>query len=513
MLPQGKSFETQVTMVSLNYLQSRYIGWQWDGKAVDGSNVTSLRTRLPLLLGYVPVGGGEFTPPYVEPDSGVSNLLAFVVHQNMKRGFPVENVPPHELAFLLLNGTAEPLDAQPPLSAGSILYLSAPGIGYSTNIVVDSNGFESKTIPAGECGQWRIPFEKILAQIPKETVEAIRADDGKLDLVWKTGDIESQMLPLILLPPTQGELDAKFLAEHADVPRIDQNTDLSLDLRLAGIEGNKPVLLGTMRNNEKHAVLWAADRKSIQYNNVSPSCLFGNTFYFNRLGYRLGYGNVNYGGRPHIVDSKERVEMLIPLDRYAAGQQRRVAERTSGFMMAGRWEFFDRVIGAIWLGLPGDKNGIGKIHAFDAQWHKLTTFDIHQGKGPLAMSGVPALPMVAPLLAYVYKADSPSELTCVLWNRTEEAVQLKASRIIVTNAALGYRREIALPAGLDLPATVAPGTHTDWRVPWSAIVKQIPSRDLARIKAADGKLDLIWQANDLASPALPLLLGWQGDAE
>ncbi len=73
--------------------------------------------------------------------------------------------------------------------------------------------------------------------------------------------------------------------------------------------------------------------------------------------------------------------------------------------------------------------------------------------------------------------------------------------------------ELSLPTGLDLPATVAPGEHTDWRIPWQAVMDQIPPDDLARIEASGGEIDLVWQVNGLDSPPLPLLLGWDGQGE
>jgi len=181
--------------------------------------------------------------------------------------------------------------------------------------------------------------------------------------------------------------------------------------------------------------------------------------------------------------------------------------------MAERWNFFDKILKPVWVALPGDENQLGGIYAYDAIWHKVTSFEVHQNKLQRTISGVPDLPPIAPLLAFVYNPATPPELTCVLWNRTEAEVQVTGSRIIATNAALGYRRELALPASPELHVAVAPGTHTDWRLPWSTIIEQIPPADLARIKAADGKLDIVWQANDLSSPALPLLLGWQGNQE
>jgi hypothetical protein len=264
------------TYLDLIRRPGQYTAWQWRGSLSASPPDVRMTLPEPVLVGYVEAGGSLKAPQEFADAVTVSNLLAFVFHQNQRRGFPLENVPPNELAFLLLNGTDSAIEAVPPLSEGSVLHLSAPGIGYRAAITLPESGFAPQAIPSEACGQWRIPFERILALMPAETVEAIRAADGALDLVWKTGELESPPLPLILLPPTQAELDAAFLAKHADVPRIDEHTNLSLDFRLAGIEG-EPILLGKLRNNEKHTVL--ADDQFMYNNNLDSSFRYAPSSY------------------------------------------------------------------------------------------------------------------------------------------------------------------------------------------------------------------------------------------
>jgi len=479
------------TSLLLMHAPNAFSRWKWHGVPLDQPPDIEIVMPPEFLIGYAPAEGGHLRPPYVDTDSGaVSNMLAFVFHQNTKGGFPLDNVPPNELAFLTLNGTDEPQEVAPPLSVESILHVSAPGIGFSAEITLQDSGFEARTIEPGESGQWRIPFERILEQIPAETVEAIRAADGALDLVWKSGEIESPPLPLILLPPTQAELDAAFLAEHADVPRIDEHTDLSLDFCLAGIE-NEPVLLGRLRNNEPHAVLWDDQSRKSSILRVSPR--FGMSFDLTRS---------HYGWRPNIIDAAESIALSISVRKFAEEQRGRRPEIAKvGFVMAGRWEFFNKTVNTIWMAIPGINSQFREIHA-DASWYSIQDQQ-REGRHD----------RIAPLLAYVHTPDTPPELTCVLWNRTEEAINVTSTRIVVTAPAIDYRRELSLPTGLDLPATVAPGEHTDWRVDWQTIRDMIPADDFTRIKATGGELDLVWQVNGLDSPPLPLLLGWKSADE
>ncbi len=488
-LPAGRSFTLTIRGIASpldrTLIKGTYGRWRWLVQLVDPPQDIEIGMPPEFLIGYAPAEGGDLRSPYVDTGSrSVSNMLAFVFHQNAKGGIPLDNVPPHELAFLLLNGTEDAIEAVPPLSEGSVLHVTAPGIGYSAAVSLPPSGFEAQTVEPGDCGQWRIPFERILEQIPPETVEAIRAADGALDVVWRAGDLESPPLPLILMPPTQAERDAAFLAEHADVPRIDEHTDLSLDLRLAGIE-NEPVLLGRLRNNEPHAVL--ADDRFFDHNNLDSSFRYAPFFTRHEKGRRLFLLNAN----ETVLMSTQFVSLLHDIRDV-------LMDEGIGRVFCYEWRCHKRYAGPIWLSIPGTDGKIQIIHTYSEKYL------------PVSEYYRPDLPPIAPLLAYVHNPDTPPELTCVLWNRTEEAIQVADSRIIVTAPAVEYRRELPLPTGLSLPTTVAPGEHTDWRVPWQAIRDMIPADDLTRIEAGGGELDLVWQTGDHTSPPLPILLGWKG---
>jgi hypothetical protein len=209
------------------------------------------------------------------------------------------------------------------------------------------------------------------------------------------------------------------------------------------------------------------------------------------------------GTRPRsvLIAPNETVILTAQLNGLLIDIREVLVNEPIGRAFCYEWRCHKQFSRTIWLSIPGPDNKVSRIYSYTDKYL------------PISEYYRPPLPPIAPLLAYVHNPETPPALTCVLWNRTEEAIQVADSRIIVSAPALDYRRELDLPGGLALPAAVAPGAHTDWRIPWNSIMDLIPPADLARITASGGELDLAWKTGEHVSPPLPILLGWQGAAK
>lgn len=130
---------------------------------------------------------------------------------------------------------------------------------------------------------------------------------------------------------------------------------------------------------------------------------------------------------------------------------------------------------------------------------------------------------VKPILAVIHQEGKPPEFLFLLVNGSKQRVTtveplVAKSGIVASARALKYTRELSLPGKADRESTVEPGKTGEWRFPWQTVLDLIPKKDLAKIEAAGGDLDLVWKVGELESPVLAISLakpaaGGTGDGE
>lgn len=492
--------------------ESRYVVWKWQGSMVDPKPDLTLIPPPQIIIGF-PAVDGRIAPLAVGRGEKKAVLhLALVVHamkfferKARDGGFtsmlPYE--PPREIAFLLLNGTDTAITTDNPLTPQSAIIVRAPAINYRRELVLSNAVILKTAVAPGTHGEWRMPWQTVLDLIPPSDLEKIKAAGGDMDLVWKTGDLESAPLPMTFLPPTQDELDEAFLKKDANVPRIGENTKLSLNsLRLADME-TTPVLIGKMRNEETNSVV--ADGVFRQYNHIESPYDRGYSYRFMRYGNVSGFFQI--AARAEELFSIHVAQLIREVREREAGRE---VPSPIGLMINYRWNCVAQRTGNIWMAFPDKAEEISVVHAFDAARYDLPPGILDRGVSP-PRANRPALPLIAPILAFVYNGDKPPELAFFLWNRTDIEIAASnpltpKSRIIASAPAIKYTREISMPDVKAIERKIAPNTHTDWRLPWKTVIGLIPSDDLAKIKAAGGELDLTWKVGDWESPPLPVLL-------
>jgi hypothetical protein len=467
----------------------RYVIWKWQGSLGDPEPDLKMVPPPQILLGLPAADGSIAAPAVGRGEKKATPHLALVVHAMYwfeNRRFKGNAYQPlREFAFLLLNGTDAAITTDNPLTPQSAIIVRAPAINYRHELVL-SNAVISKTsVAPGTHGEWRMPWQTVLDLIPPADLEKIKAAGGDMDLVWKTGDLESAPLPMTFLPPTQDELDEAFLKKHANLPRIGENTKLSLNFRLADMDAN-PVLLGTMRNEETNSVV--ADKRFIDRNLVESS--------YKWYPFNCGRGQKTPG--PFVAEAGGDVvfsETFRGLAEYIGYSKE---NSSTGMVFCYQWHCMTQHTGIIWVALPDKDGRLGVIRSFA---------DELSPKSPRYRPEPP----VAPIIAFVYNGGSPTELAFVVRNRTD--IEIAAanpltpkSRIIASAPAIKYTRELSMPDVKAIDRKIAPNTHTDWRLPWKTVIGLIPSDDLAKIKAAGGELDLTWKVGDWESPPLPVLL-------
>jgi len=172
-------------------LRGKYNFWRW--RVIPWKSKVTANESNGICLAF-PDAAGNIASPVVDPRSRVADaILAFIFHENR----------PHELGFLFLNASRQDIGVEKPLAKESKIIATSPAIGYTRELFIPAVAPERVVVKAGEVGEWRIPWPKVLELIPKEDLERIKKAGGDLDLVWKVGEYESQPLPLSLADPEQ----------------------------------------------------------------------------------------------------------------------------------------------------------------------------------------------------------------------------------------------------------------------------------------------------------------------
>ena len=473
--------------------EGRYGVWKWQGALVDPEPDLKMVPPPQILLGLPGVDGSISAPAVRRGEKKAAPHLALVVHvmnwfeSHRKREKLYE--PPREIAFLLLNGTDAAITTANPLTPQSAIIVRAPAINYRRELVLPNEAVTETSVAPGTHGEWRIPWQTVLDLIPAADLEKIKAAGGDLDLVWKTGEIESDPLPLTFLPPTQDELDEAFLKKHANVPRIDENTKLSLNFRLADMDTN-PLLLGTMRNEETNSVV--ADKRFIDRNRVVSS--------YKWSPFNSGRGQKIRG--PFVAEAGGDVVFSETFHGLAEYIEYSRENSSTGMVFCYQWHCMTQHTGIIWVAMPDKDGRLGVIRSFADKFSPKSRYYRPD-------------PPVASIIAFVYNGGSPTELAFVVRNRTDIEIAASnpltpKSRIIASAPAIKYTRELSMPDVKAMERKIAPNTHTDWRLPWMTVIGLIPADDLAKIKEAGGELDLTWKVGDWESTPLPVLLSTPG---
>lgn len=158
------------------------------------SNVKGASSQ-PVCFG-VSDADGNIRSPVVDPrDPTASAKLAFVFNEDQ----------PNELGFLFFNGSEEAVTIEKPLTEASRIVATSPASDYTRELFLADQATEMIEIEVGEVGEWRIPWPTIRELIHEADLTAIKEGGGDLDLVWKVGDFQSDLLPLSLSDPPNND--------------------------------------------------------------------------------------------------------------------------------------------------------------------------------------------------------------------------------------------------------------------------------------------------------------------
>jgi len=171
------------------FLKGNYSLWQWQiipwQSKIRGNVSNFVCVGLPNFNNII-------TLKAIDPTGfAVKLTLAFIFHENQ----------PHEIGFLLLNGSDKTITIEKPLTQASCIVATAPAIDYTKELHIAGQALERIAIQPGKVGEWRIPWPTIHDLIPVNDLAAIKAAGGDLDLAWRVGAYQSDPLPLSLAPP------------------------------------------------------------------------------------------------------------------------------------------------------------------------------------------------------------------------------------------------------------------------------------------------------------------------
>ncbi len=131
----------------------------------------------------------------------------------------------------------------------------------------------------------------------------------------------------------------------------------------------------------------------------------------------------------------------------------------------------------------------------------------------------PANPDVEMYLGFIFHHPiREPDVVFLFLNGTDGAIDVEnpltqAGRITIHAPEIDYTDELHLRGDAPETVMVDAGVVREWTLPWTDILALIPEKDLARINAAGGRFDLVWQAAGRQSLKLPVVLPQPGEKE
>jgi hypothetical protein len=375
-----------------------------------------------------------------------------------------------DIAFFLWNGTSQSMEISDSSICSNSLLAVAPTVKYVQKLNAHELWATNFVILPQTSAQWSVPIKSLINFIPQSAISKIASAGGGLDIVWSFNGCESEALPLCVgeRPKTEYEkyVDSgtEFLKKYDGVPQVGANAKIAISLRLAG-GGTEPMLVARVVSEETENLV----------GNIGGGLLKGR----GRYDYGMG-GDASakvQGGGYFLVPPKETIEI-----RTSPSILREVAY-LSGKMVELDFEFSGHSNGTMWLAFPNESGQIREVRA------------IRESSSPA-------------ILAFAYSGETNSGFAFVLWNNTAQPLSATKlnSRIVLSMPAMDYKREFKLDGVEFARGAIATNMHEACFVPWDAVMKQIPSEDLARLKKAGSEVDLTWKIGVWESRPLSLLL-------